>query len=110
MAGTRTPINMDDFGGIDCLIQGEAILYINNQKPIKYSAPTCVYMPPGVRMMNVASGQVIPIFCDIFFGKKGLSIGIIQKKAFLRISSMTSAINRAAIKPFPIICRSIWAS
>jgi hypothetical protein len=39
-----------------------------------------------------------------------LSIGIIQKKAFLRISSMTSAINRAAIKPFPIICRSIWAS
>ena len=69
-AGTRTPIHKHESGGIDCLIQGEATLYYDNQKPIKYSAPTCVHMQPGVSMMNVASGSEDTVFYDIFFGKK----------------------------------------
>jgi quercetin dioxygenase-like cupin family protein len=79
-AGTRTPIHKHDYGGIDCLIQGEATLYYDNQKPIKYSAPTCVHMPPGVAMMNVASGSVDTIFYDIFFGKKGFAYWDVTEK------------------------------
>lgn len=79
-AGTRTPIHKHDFGGIDCLIQGEATLYYDNQKPVKYSAPTCVHMPPGVAMMNVASGSEDTVFYDIFFGKKGFAYWDVTEK------------------------------
>lgn len=79
-AGTRTPIHKHDFGGIDCLIQGEATLYYDNQKPIKYAAPTCVHMPPGVAMMNVASGGEDTVFYDIFFGKKGFDYWEVVEK------------------------------
>lgn len=70
-AGTRTPIHEHGHGGIDCLVQGEATLYFDQQKPRVYAAPMCVHMPPGVRMVNVASGQQDTIFYDIFFGPQG---------------------------------------
>ena len=79
-AGTRTPIHEHAFGGIDCLIQGEATLYFDNQKPRVYRAPTCVYMPPGVRMVNVASAQQDTLFYDIFFGPKGFAYWHVNEK------------------------------
>ena len=70
-AGTRTPIHQHADGGIKCLVQGEATLYIENQKPQTYSFPSCVQMPPGVPMVNFASGKEDPVFYVIFIGRKG---------------------------------------
>ena len=79
-AGTRTPIHAHSNGGIDCLIQGQATLYFDNQPPRVYAAPACVHMPPGMRMVNVASGQQDTIFYDIFFGSKGFSYWDVKEK------------------------------
>lgn len=70
-AGTRTPIHQHDFGGVKCLVEGEATPYIENQAPKSYSFPSCVQMPPGVPMVNFASGKDDPVFYVIFIGKKG---------------------------------------
>lgn len=70
-AGSRTPIHNHEYGGLKCLLQGEATLYIENQQPQNYSAPSCVQMPPGVSMVNVASGKDDPTFYVIFIGKRG---------------------------------------
>ena len=70
-AGARTPIHQHDFGGLKCLVQGEATLYVEDKKPQTYTFPSCVEMPPGVPMVNVASGKDDPVFYVIFIGKKG---------------------------------------
>lgn len=79
-AGTRTPIHEHPYGGIDCLLEGEATLYFDNQKPRVYRAPMCVHMPPGVRMINVASTQQDTLFYDIFFGPKGFAYWHVDEK------------------------------
>ena len=66
-------IHQHDFGGLKCLVRGEATLYIENQKPQAYAFPSCVQMPPGVPMVNFASGKDDPVFYVIFVGKKGHS-------------------------------------
>lgn len=79
-AGTRTPIHEHSSGGIDCLIQGSATLYFDHQPPRVYAAPMCVHMPPGVRMINVASGSEDTVFYDIFFGPKGFAYWSVSEK------------------------------
>ena len=67
-AGTRTPIHTHYSGGITCLIEGAETLFIENQKPQTVVAPGCIYMPSGVRMMSLMSGEKDTVYYSIFTG------------------------------------------
>jgi hypothetical protein len=79
-AGTRTPIHTHYSGGITCLIEGAETLFIENQKPQTVVAPGCIYMPSGVRMMSLMSGEKDTVYYSIFTGEKGFAYWDVKEK------------------------------
>lgn len=87
-AYARAPIHTHPVGGAACVLQGEETLYIENESPIRVTAPGCYYMPANKRMTAYNSGNIVNMTYDIFKGPKGFTaINVVEKDYIVQFSN-----------------------
>lgn len=64
--GTRAPIHLHPYGGQTCVARGEMTLYMDGVEPARKVAGECYWMPPGVRMSGVNTGDGTAVMFDTF--------------------------------------------
>jgi quercetin dioxygenase-like cupin family protein len=94
-AYARAPIHTHPFGGSACVLQGEETLYIENESPIRVTAPGCYYMPANKRMTAYNSGSTTSMTYDIFHGPKDFTpMNVVEKGYFLQFSNQFRGQNQ----------------
>jgi quercetin dioxygenase-like cupin family protein len=82
--GTRAPIHEHPYGGATCMISGEMTLYLEGSEPQVAGPGDCYWMPPGLPMTGVNSGDEVAVLHDMFTVPDGQAVWIVveagQKK------------------------------
>jgi quercetin dioxygenase-like cupin family protein len=64
--GTRSPIHQHPYGGTTCVISGEMTLYLQGSDPQLAGEGECYWMPPGLSMTGVNTGENFAVMIDTF--------------------------------------------
>ncbi len=64
--GTRSPIHEHPYGGTTCVIAGQMTLYLEGSEPQVANQGDCYWMPPGLPMTGVSTGEDYAIMLDNF--------------------------------------------
>ena len=64
--GTRSPIHVHPYGGSTCVLSGQMTLYLQGSEPQIANEGECYWMPPGLPMTGVSSGDDYAVMIDNF--------------------------------------------
>lgn len=76
-AGTRSPIHEHPYGGTTCMASGEMTLYLEGSEPQVAGPGECYWMPPGLPMTGVNTGDGVAVLYDMFTVPDGQAVWIV---------------------------------
>ena len=80
--GTRALIHMHGYGGQTCIASGEMTLFLEGAEPQLAPAGTCYWMPPGLRMAGVNTGNGDAVMFDTFVAPSEREIWTLVETGF----------------------------
>lgn len=75
--GTRSPIHEHPYGGTTCMASGEMTLYLEGSEPKVAGPGKCYWMPPGLPMTGVNTGDGVAVLYDMFTVPDGQAVWIV---------------------------------